>query len=145
MTSSAAAEGADAIRTVLVYSDDEAVRERIELAVGRRPASDVGRLEYVEAATEPDVIATVDAGGVDLCILDGEAWPAGGMGISRQLKNEIADCPAIIVVLGRRDDRWLATWSQCDATLAHPLDAVEAADVVADVLRRRAGRLPTAR
>jgi hypothetical protein len=51
MTSSAAAAGADAIRTVLVYSDDEAVRERIELAVGRRPASDVGRLEYVEAAT----------------------------------------------------------------------------------------------
>ena len=131
--------------TVLVFSDDPAVRERIRMAVGRRPAADVGQVRYVEASTGAEVVAAVDAGGVDLLLLDGEAQPTGGMGISRQLKNEIADCPLICLVLARKDDRWLANWSQADATLAHPLDPLHAAEVVADLLRRRAGSLPTAR
>jgi hypothetical protein len=38
----------------------------------------------------------------------------------------------------RRDDRWLATWSQADAVLVHPLDPLTAAETVADVLRRSA-------
>jgi hypothetical protein len=58
------------------------------------------------------------------------------MGVSRQLKNEIDDCPPIIVTVRRRDDRWLATWSQADAVLVHPLDPLTAAETVADVLRR---------
>jgi DNA-binding response OmpR family regulator len=128
--------------TVIVFSDDPAVRERVRLAVGRRPAADVGRVDYVEAATEVEVVQRVEAGGIDLLILDGEAWPTGGLGISRQLRDEILDCPPTIVLLARRADRWLAAWSRCDAVLAHPLDPFEAAAVVADVLRRSAGRLP---
>ncbi|HEV7754980.1 MAG TPA: hypothetical protein VGO94_03890 [Mycobacteriales bacterium] len=131
--------------TVLVFSDDAAVRERIRMAVGRRPAADVGPVRYLEASTGSEVVAAVDAGGVDLLLLDGEAHPTGGMGLSRQLKNEIDDCPLICLVLARRDDRWLANWSQADATLAHPLDPLHAAEVVADLLRKRAGSLPTAR
>jgi DNA-binding response OmpR family regulator len=99
-------------------------------------------VRYLEASTGAEVVAAVDAGGVDLLLLDGEAQPTGGMGISRQLKNEIADCPLICLVLARKDDRWLANWSQADATLSHPLDPLHAAEVVADLLRRRAGSLP---
>jgi DNA-binding response OmpR family regulator len=128
-------------QTVLVFSDDPAFRERVRLAVGRRPAPDVGRVNYLEAATGAEVIAAVDAGGVDLIVLDAEAQPTGGMGICRQLKNEIEDCPLICAVLARSDDRWLATWSQADATLTHPLDPLRAAEVVAGLLRRRAGVL----
>jgi DNA-binding response OmpR family regulator len=131
--------------TVLVFSDDPAVRERIRMAIGRRPAADVRQVRYLEASTGAEVVAAVDAGGVDLLLLDGEAQPTGGMGISRQLKNEIDDCPLICLVLARQDDRWLATWSQADATLTHPLDPLRAAEVVADLLRRRAGSLPAAR
>jgi DNA-binding response OmpR family regulator len=130
--------------TVLVFSDDPAFRERVRMAVGRRPAVDVGRVSYVEAASGADVVSAVDRGGVDLLILDAEAQPTGGMGISRQLKNEIADCPAICIVLARPDDRWLATWSQADATLTHPLDALSAAETVADLLRQRAVARPAA-
>jgi DNA-binding response OmpR family regulator len=143
MSSATARPAAD--YAVLVYSDDAAVRERIKIAVGRRPAPDLGRVEFVEAASGEHVVAKVDAGGIDLLILDGEAWPTGGMALSRQLKNEITDCPAICVVLARKADRWLATWSQADATLAHPLDPIEAAEVVADLLRTRASRLPAGR
>jgi DNA-binding response OmpR family regulator len=121
--------------TVLVFSHRPEVREAIINAVGRRPAADVGRVQYVEAGTIAQVLAQVDAGGVSLAILDGEAQPTGGMGLSRQLKNEIAQCPPVIVAVRRRDDRWLAVWSQADAVIVHPLDPLVAAETVAEVLR----------
>jgi DNA-binding response OmpR family regulator len=124
--------------TVLVFSHRPDVREAITGAVGRRPAPDLGRVSFLEAGGVAEVLAAVDAGRVDLAILDGEAQPTGGMGLSRQLKNEIDDCPPIIVTARRRDDRWLATWSQADAVLVHPLDPLTAAETVADVLRRNA-------
>jgi DNA-binding response OmpR family regulator len=126
--------------TVLVFSHRPEVREAIINAVGRRPASDVPRLRFVEASSIDEVLPLVDAKKIDLVILDGEAQPTGGMGISRQLKNEIDDCPPIIVVVQRRDDRWLATWSQADALLVHPLDPLIAAETVADVLRGAGAR-----
>lgn len=129
--------------TVLVYSHRPEVREAITMAIGRRPAPDLGRVKFVEAGGVAEVILAVDRGGIDLVILDGEAQPTGGMGVSRQLKNEIDECPPIVVTVRRRDDRWLATWSQADAVLVHPLDPLGAAETVADVLRRSAsGSLP---
>ncbi|MEA5364639.1 hypothetical protein VA596_34265 [Amycolatopsis sp., V23-08] len=132
---------------VLVFSHKAEVREAIVNAVGRRPAADVGRVDYVEAAGIADVLSEVDAGNVDLAILDGEAQPTGGIGLCRQLKAEIGAgagragkntvCPPIVVAVRRRDDRWLATWSQADAVLVHPLDPLTAAETVADVLRAR--------
>jgi DNA-binding response OmpR family regulator len=127
-------------KTVLVFSHRPEVREVIINAVGRRPASDLPRLRFVEASSIDEVLPLVDAKKVDLLILDGEAQPTGGMGISRQLKNEIDDCPPIIVAVQRRDDRWLATWSQADALLVHPLDPLIAAETVADVLRKAGAR-----
>ncbi|MEV6626902.1 hypothetical protein AB0M83_42655 [Amycolatopsis sp. NPDC051106] len=122
---------------VLVFSHKAEVREAIVNAVGRRPAADLARVDYVEADGIADVLSEVDAGNVDLAILDGEAQPTGGIGLCRQLKAEIAECPPIVVAVRRRDDRWLATWSQADAVLVHPLDPLTAAETVADVLRAR--------
>ncbi|GAA5159589.1 MULTISPECIES: response regulator transcription factor [Amycolatopsis] len=128
---------------ILVFSHRAEVRESIITAVGRRPATDLGRVDYVEAAGIADVLAEMDEGAVDLAILDGEAQPTGGIGLCRQLKNEIPDCPPIVVAVRRKDDRWLATWSQADAVLVHPLDPLTAAETVADVLR--AQRVPAVR
>jgi DNA-binding response OmpR family regulator len=94
-------------------------------------------VDYVEVSGIGDVLSEMDAGQVDLAILDGEAQPTGGIGLTRQLKNEITDCPPIVVAVRRKDDRWLATWSQADAVLVHPLDPLTAAETVADVLRAR--------
>ncbi len=126
--------------TVLVYSDDRSTREQVRRALGRRPAAGLPRLEYVECATEPAVIARMDAGGVDLAILDGEAVPAGGMGVCRQLKDEIYRCPPVLVLIGRPQDAWLATWSRADAAVSHPLDPVELATAAAGLLSTRTGR-----
>lgn len=132
--------------TVLVYSNSADVRAAIRTAVGRRPSPDSARIDWIECATNAEVVAQLDEGGLDLVILDGEAQPTGGAGLARQFKYEIDDCPPIIVTVRRRDDRWLATWSQADAVLVHPLDPLTSAETVADVLRRsRAGELPAVR
>jgi DNA-binding response OmpR family regulator len=122
--------------TVLVYSSNPATREKVRLSLGRRPAPDVARLDYIECETGQEVVEILDAGGIDLAILDGEATPTGGIGLSRQLKNELASCPPILLLIGRRDDRWLAHWSQTDAAVPHPIDPIELAEVTAELLRR---------
>jgi hypothetical protein len=122
---------------VLLYSDDMHTRESVRLALGPTPHPDLPPLEYVEVATEPMVIAHMDAGGIDLAILDGEAVPAGGMGIAKQLKDEIYECPPLMVLIGRAQDAWLATWSRADAAVLYPLDPMQVADVVVGLLRAR--------
>lgn len=131
--------------TVLVYSDDVNTREKVKLAIGRRPAPELPRVDYLECATEPAVIAAMDrsASGsraVDVVVLDGEAVPAGGMGICRQLKDEIYQCPPVLVLMGRPQDAWLANWSRADAVVSHPLDPIEVADAVAGLMRQRLSR-----
>ena len=87
-------------------------------------------------ATQPAVLTVMDAGGIDLAILDGEAVP-GGMGLGRQLKDEVVRCPPILVLTGRADDAWLATWSRADGVVPHPIDPIRLPAVVADLLRAR--------
>ncbi|MBB4704930.1 DNA-binding response OmpR family regulator [Sphaerisporangium siamense] len=122
---------------VLVYSDDAGTREKVRLAIGRRPAADVPQVEIVECATQPAVVKHLDSGDIDVAVLDGEAVPAGGMGVCRQAKDEVYDCPPICVVIGRRDDRWLAEWSRADAVVAQPIDPIALAEAVAGLMRRR--------
>jgi DNA-binding response OmpR family regulator len=122
---------------VLVYSDDVNTRQQVILALGRRVHPDLPELAYVEVATEPVVIQNMDAGGIDLAILDGEAVPAGGMGIAKQLKDEIYDCPPLLVLTGRPQDAWLATWSRADAAVPHPIDPIQLAEAVTGLLRSR--------
>ena len=137
----------DAPRThkVIAYSDDAAVRDQVRTAIGRRPADDLGRVEWVECATGPQVQAALDEGGIDLCVLDGEAWPTGGLGLAKQFKDELPDCPPMLVLIARRDDAWLATWSQADAVVSHPIDAPQRTAAAADLLRLREAGLPVRR
>ena len=127
---------------VLVYSDDVNTRQQVILALGRRPHPDLPEVQYVEVATEPVVIANMDAGGIALAILDGEAVPAGGMGIAKQLKDEIYQCPPVLVLTGRVQDAWLATWSRAEAAVPHPIDPVQLAETVVTLLRPRVPATP---
>lgn len=120
---------------ILVYSDDPRVREQVKLALGKRVHPDLPELTYVEVATGPMVIRHMDQGGFDLVILDGEAAPAGGMGIAKQFKDEIEDCPPILVLTGRADDAWLARWSRAEAAVPHPIDPIRLGDAVVSLLR----------
>lgn len=127
---------------VLVYSDDRITRRQVIAALGRRPAADLPALEFVEVATDAMAISVIDQGGLDLLILDGEATPAGGMGLCRQVKDEIYHCPPVLVLIGRPQDAWLATWSRADGVTAHPLDAMAVARTVTSLLRSRLSVVP---
>ncbi|WP_239308033.1 MULTISPECIES: hypothetical protein [unclassified Frankia] len=123
--------------TVLVYADRPDIRERVRLAIGPRPDPELGPLEFLDVADGPALIDAVDHRDADICVLDAEATPTGGMGLSRQIKNEIPNCPPTVLLVARRDDRWLGSWSQADAVVTHPVDPAELAEVVVALLRAR--------
>ena len=133
---------AEPTMTILVYSDDRSTREKVRLAIGRRPAANLPRVEFFECATQPAVLKALEAGGIDVVVLDGEAAPSGGLGLARQIKDEIYRCPPVLVLIGRAQDAWLATWSRAEAAVPHPLDPVAVATAVGGLMRRRLGAVP---
>lgn len=141
---SSAADPPTEVVTILLYASDRLTRENVRLALGRKVARDVPPVQVLEVATQAAVITAVDAGGIDLMILDGEAVP-GGLGLCRQLKDEIFRCPPVVVLTARRDDAWLATWSRADGVVGHPVDPMRLPEVVAGLLRgsRTASDAPT--
>lgn len=124
---------------VLLYSDDRDVRAAVIAALGTRVHPDLPLLEFVECATEPVVWQHLDvrAGSdrIDLAILDGEATPVGGMGIAKQMKDEIFQAPPVLLLTGRPQDAWLATWSRADAVLSHPIEPIRLAETVISMVR----------
>lgn len=122
---------------VLLYSDDSTTRAEVMLAVGRRAAADLPPVEWTEVATHAAVVEGAESGRFAALVLDGEAAKAGGLGVCRQLKAEVYECPPVIVLIGRPQDAWLAAWSEADAVLCAPLDPVEVQHTVARVLRER--------
>lgn len=124
---------------VLNYSSNATTREQVRLALGTRVHPDLPELTYTDVATGPMVIQLMDAGGFDLVILDGEASPVGGIGIAKQLKDEIADCPPVLLLTGRADDAWLANWSRAEAAVPHPIDPIRLGQAAVGLLRSSEG------
>src|SRR5437763_17204155 len=87
--------------TVLVYSSSATTRQRVLTALGSRPDPAL-ELSYAEASTGREVVAICDEGNIDLAILNGEAAPTGGMGLARQLKDELDNPPPLLLLVGRR-------------------------------------------
>jgi|EndMetStandDraft_6_1072998.scaffolds.fasta_scaffold00333_11 DNA-binding response OmpR family regulator len=122
---------------VLVYSSDADIRMRVRLALGRLPDNDAAPLDFVETATQPAVIHQMVSGGIDLAILDAEAAPSGGIGLAKQLKDELLQYPPIVVLTARPDDAWLAAWSGADAVMSRALDPIVLRELVVPLLRSR--------
>jgi len=126
---------------ILVYSDDSTVRETVKTSLGARLATELPENEILEFATADALRLFIDSKKVgsktkvDLFILDGEATPEGGMGLARQLKDEIFDCPPTLVLVAREQDAWLAGWSLADAVITHPIDAFALAKKVLSLVK----------
>jgi DNA-binding response OmpR family regulator len=130
--------------SIVLYSDDVTVREGVKAALGTRIAPDMAEHEIREFATAAALRLFVDSKKpgsekpIDLFILDGEAVPEGGIGMARQLKDEVFQCPPVLLMTGRREDAWLAAWSRAEANVLHPIDPFTLANTVADLLRNSA-------
>ena len=125
---------------LLIYSDDVDTRRAVMDAVGRRPGKGLPRVRWTEAATHAGVVSKVEKGDFALLVLDGEAAKVGGMAVARQLKDEIYNCPPVLILTGRPQDAWLATWAEADAVVPAPYDPIELQDAVAGMLRGIAAR-----
>lgn len=105
--------------TAVVYSDDSTFVRYVIDSIG-----------VATVASYPTLITLIEAGSVDLVILDGEATPAGGSDIARQLKDQFAQCPPVLLVVARAADAWLALWSKADATVGPGRNPRALADAV---------------
>jgi hypothetical protein len=129
--------------SIVLYSDDVTVREAVIGALGSRLAPDMAEHVVHQFATAPALRLFVDGkkpgtdSPIDLFILDGEAVPEGGIGIARQLKDEVFNCPPVMVITGRKEDAWLAAWSRAEANVLHPVDPFTLSHTVAQLLRAR--------
>jgi DNA-binding response OmpR family regulator len=129
--------------SIVLYSDDSTVRQAVIAALGTRLAPEMAEHVIHEFATAAALRLYVDGkkpgseSPIDLFILDGEAVPEGGLGIARQLKDEVFNCPPVMVITGRKADAWLAAWSRAEANVLHPIDPFTLAHTVAELLRAR--------
>jgi DNA-binding response OmpR family regulator len=121
--------------SIALYSDDSTVRASVRSALGKAISDDISIKEIIDFATASALRLYVDSKKkVDLFILDGEAVPEGGMGVARQLKDEVFNCPPVLLITGRTDDNWLATWSRAEGMITHPIDPFNLAKKCASIL-----------
>ena len=122
----------------VVYSDDNSLCRYVAGSLGSTT-----RLEFVDSY--PALLARMTLGGVALVILDGDATPAGGVDVARQLKDRIGDCPPILLVVARAADAWLALMSRADATVGPGRDPLALAAAVSRLTTRPGTRPATSR
>ena len=121
---------------IALYSDDSTVRSSIITALGKQLDTQLAPHEIKEFATADALRLYVDnKKQEDLFILDAEAVPEGGMGVARQLKDEVFNCPPVLLVTARLQDNWLAAWSKAEATVTHPIDPFTIATKCAALLK----------
>jgi len=129
--------------SIVLYSDDVTVREAVIGALGSKVSPEMAEHVIHQFATAAALRLFVDGkkvgtdSPIDLFILDGEAVPEGGIGMARQLKDEVFNCPPVMVITGRKEDAWLAAWSRAEANVLHPVDPFTLSHTVADLLRAR--------
>jgi CheY-like chemotaxis protein len=120
---------------ILLYSDHAETRAAVRGALGTRVAADLPEVEWLEVATLPAALTALEAGGLDLLLVDGETGKAGGMALARQARDELYDCPPILLLIARPQDAWLASWSEADVVVTQPIDPLGLAETVAGMLR----------
>ena len=116
-------------------SGDWGVWETISLAPGQGGDGLAGQCHQVRRNRVFAVLVRLDATGVvhlAVSSLSGirPSWPE-----MQRIKDEIADCPPILVLTGRPDDAWLASWSRAEAAVPHPIDPIRLGDAVVSLLR----------
>jgi len=120
---------------IALYSDDSSVRSAVRIALGKRISPDLPEHTIIDFATGDALKLYVDSKKrVDLFILDGEATPEGGMGIAKQLKDEVFNCAPVLLIVARPQDAWLAGWSRADGIVSHPIDPFSLAGKAASLL-----------
>jgi DNA-binding response OmpR family regulator len=123
---------------VLLVSPDPASREMMRLVV-RGVERQVGSpLRFLEAKNGEEGVRVALRERPDAIVADEIASREGAFSLARTIRGDPEPYRGVIVILlERRQDRWLARWSGADAWFVKPIDAFELADRLKELLAER--------
>lgn len=108
---------------VLLVSPDPATREMMRIAVGSIAHKAEGEPQFLEAADGERGIKAAWREMPQIVVADEIASRAGAFALARDLRGAETPFPgAIIILLDRSQDTWLARWSGADAWFVKPVD-----------------------
>ena len=120
----------------LVISADPEVRRQLKVALGSAGRRADESWEFLEAANGIEGIRLAWRELPDLVVADQIASGAGAFAAAKDLRGQMRPFPgAIVIVLARPHDAWLAKWSGADAWVTKPVDPFELADHVVRLTR----------
>jgi DNA-binding response OmpR family regulator len=123
----------------LLISADPALREQLRVAVSSVERRTGEPWEYLEAPNGIVGLKIAWRTMPDVVVADEIASGAGAFAVAKDLQGAAEPFPgAIVLILARRQDSWLAKWSGADAWLVKPVDPFRLADIVAEQVERRA-------
>jgi DNA-binding response OmpR family regulator len=122
----------------LIISADPALRMQLRVAVGAVGRRRGGSWEAFEAENGIVGLRLAWREQPDLVVADEIASGAGGFAVAKDLRGAQEPFPgAIILVLARRHDEWLARWAGADGWVTKPVDPFVLADMVSEQVDRR--------
>ncbi|HEY1126953.1 MAG TPA: hypothetical protein VGF83_04260 [Actinomycetota bacterium] len=120
---------------VLLVSPDPDSRTMTRLAIANIERRLGERLEFVEAADGEVGRRKAWRERPDAVVADEIASRMGAFALARDLRGANDPYPgAIVILLERRQDEWLAKWSGADAWFVRPVDPFELADRVLELV-----------
>lgn len=124
---------------VLLVSPEPESRELMRLAVASIERRVGGELEFVEAADGEQGLRIAFRERPDAVVADEFASRMGAFALAKDLRGAEEPYPgAIVIVLERRQDAWLAKWSGADAWFVKPVDPFELADRLLELVSTKA-------
>jgi DNA-binding response OmpR family regulator len=122
----------------LVISPDPALRHQLRTAIRGLARRTAQPWTVSEAADGREGLRVAWRELPDLVVADEIASGAGAFAVARDLKGAaVPFAGAVILVLARAQDEWLAKWSGADAWLTKPVDPFALADAAGDLLERQ--------
>ena len=114
---------------VLLVSPEPESRELMALAVAGIERRLGTPLEFLEATNGERGVTVAFRERPDVVVADEIASRAGAFSLAKDLRGALEPYPgAIVILLERRQDAWLARWSGADAWFVKPVDPFELAD-----------------
>jgi DNA-binding response OmpR family regulator len=116
----------------LIISPDPEMRRLLQVAVRTAERRTGEQWEFLEASNGVYALKIAWRDRPDLVVADEIASGAGAFAVARDLKGATDPFSgAVILVLARAQDTWLARWSGADAWVTKPVDPFELADLAA--------------
>jgi CheY-like chemotaxis protein len=121
----------------LVISPDPDLRRQLRTAVRGLQRRTGEPWTFLEAADGRQGLRLAWRELPQLVVADEIASGAGAFAVSRDLKGAQEPFPgAIVLVLARSQDEWLAKWSGADAWFTKPVDPFALAEAAGDLVER---------